>query len=293
MADKSGEFDFAILVLTPDDLVESRKKQLSSPRDNVLLELGLFIGGIGRKRTFIVYDRTTEIKIPSDLAGVTFATYQTHHTGNLQAALGAPCTQIKKAIQELGLRGHGVVALQTLEGTDFDFPHVFSLAKKSVFLADQNFFDFTKPGSDDANISTIIKFLKGDAARSVQMLLCDPNYKPAVETWTSIQRGEYISHLQYACGALEDWLALPDVAGRLEVKTTTFVPLTLAFVDPDDEGVVVVIPNPYEVKWIRRACFVVSRKQDPEIFMSYWGGYKDRFENANPLWRAKPRKKNA
>ena len=57
---------------------------------------------MAEERTFIIYDRTADIKIPSDLAGVTMATYQPHSTGNLEAALGAPCTKLKKTIKKLG-----------------------------------------------------------------------------------------------------------------------------------------------------------------------------------------------
>jgi predicted nucleotide-binding protein len=63
-------FDFAILALTPDDFTVSRNVPTSSPRDNVMFELGLFMGRLGRSRTFIVYDVSTKLKIPSDLAGV-------------------------------------------------------------------------------------------------------------------------------------------------------------------------------------------------------------------------------
>jgi predicted nucleotide-binding protein len=99
-----GEFDFAILVLTPDDLVESRGAEKQAPRDNVLLELGLFLGALGRQRTFEVHDRTANLKLPSDLAGVTPATYEPHASGNLRAALGAPCTLIEDVIRRLGRR---------------------------------------------------------------------------------------------------------------------------------------------------------------------------------------------
>lgn len=101
---KLGGFDFAILVLTPDDLVESRGTKVNTPRDNVLLELGLCIGALGRERTFVVYDRSADLKLPTDMAGVTPADYEPHDDGNLIAALGAPCTIIKDAISKLGLR---------------------------------------------------------------------------------------------------------------------------------------------------------------------------------------------
>ncbi len=75
-----------------------------SPRDNVIFELGLFMGFLGRDRTIIVYDRTADLKIPTDFAEVTTATYQPHSTGNLDAALGAPCTRLKKHIRAHGVR---------------------------------------------------------------------------------------------------------------------------------------------------------------------------------------------
>src|SRR5688500_53125 len=72
------KFDFAILVLTPDDLKTIGKETVQSPRDNVLFELGLFVGGLGRDRTFMVYERTNNLSLPSDLAGITSATFQDH-----------------------------------------------------------------------------------------------------------------------------------------------------------------------------------------------------------------------
>lgn len=69
-----------------------------------MLALGLFIGRLGTKRTFAVYDRTADIKLPSDLAGVTMATYRLYVSGNLEAALGAACTKIKRSIEVQGVR---------------------------------------------------------------------------------------------------------------------------------------------------------------------------------------------
>jgi hypothetical protein len=105
-----GDFDFAALVLTPDDLTLSRDEIQSSPRDNVLLELGLFIGALGRDRTFIVFNRAEKLKLPTDLAGVTPATFEQHSDGNLQSSLGAATTLIKGTIQRLGKRVEKITA---------------------------------------------------------------------------------------------------------------------------------------------------------------------------------------
>jgi len=100
----ADRFDFAVLVLTADDLLVSRGGVHASARDNVLFELGLFIGRLGRDRTFIVSDRTNPPRLPSDLAGITTATFQPHDSGNLQAALGAACTTIEQHIGRVGPR---------------------------------------------------------------------------------------------------------------------------------------------------------------------------------------------
>lgn len=111
-------FDFAILVLTPDDFVVSRNMQSSGPRDNVMFELGLFMGHLGRSRTFIVYDEHAKLKIPSDLAGVTPATYDGNRRDqNLISAVSPACVLIRKAIKDLGFF-EGKVYRQLQKATD-------------------------------------------------------------------------------------------------------------------------------------------------------------------------------
>jgi hypothetical protein len=114
------QFDFAVLVLTADDLVTSRDVSATAPRDNVLFELGLFMGGLGQDRTFIVYDRTSNLKLPSDLAGVTAATFEPHSSGNLQSALGAAATRIEDKIERLGLKDRERLKVLSQAAEDFD-----------------------------------------------------------------------------------------------------------------------------------------------------------------------------
>jgi hypothetical protein len=62
------------------------------------------MGGLGRSRTFIVYDRTAGLKLPTDLAGVSAATFEPHANGNLQSALGAAATLVEEQVGRLGVR---------------------------------------------------------------------------------------------------------------------------------------------------------------------------------------------
>ena len=97
------QFDYAILILTPDDVIQSREQSLASPRDNVIFELGLFMGALGRFRTFALYDQKANLKILSDLAGITLATYNgSRADSNLIAAVSPACTLIRSKINEHG-----------------------------------------------------------------------------------------------------------------------------------------------------------------------------------------------
>jgi CAP12/Pycsar effector protein, TIR domain len=99
-----ARFDFAMLVLTPDDLIASRKDETLGPRDNVIFELGLFMGRLGRARTFILHQSNAPVKIPSDLAGVTMAMYEWPRAdASHRSALGAACDRIREVIRDLGI----------------------------------------------------------------------------------------------------------------------------------------------------------------------------------------------
>lgn len=96
-------FDFAVMVLGAEDLIRSRDEISMGPRDNVLFELGLFMGCLGPERTFMVYDADTPPRLPSDLEGITAATYSAREDGNLQAALNSATLRLKTAFDRLGL----------------------------------------------------------------------------------------------------------------------------------------------------------------------------------------------
>ena len=64
-------YDFAVFVFAPDDLTTMRATRRASVRDNVLFELGLFMGRLGRHRAFWLVPRgKDQPKIPSDLEGI-------------------------------------------------------------------------------------------------------------------------------------------------------------------------------------------------------------------------------
>ncbi len=98
LVEAASQYDHAVLVLTPDDLTTKRGKTENSPRDNILFELGFFMGVLGRERTFMVHCRDDSFELPSDLAGVERATFGRRADGNIEAALGPVCTRLKQAM---------------------------------------------------------------------------------------------------------------------------------------------------------------------------------------------------
>lgn len=68
-----SDVDFAIVLLTPDDIVAPKSKSSRGKppaRQNVIFELGYFAGKIGRDRVCLIYKEGVEI--PTDYEGVVF-----------------------------------------------------------------------------------------------------------------------------------------------------------------------------------------------------------------------------
>jgi len=99
--------DFGIFVLTPHDQVKIRGKDFAAPRDNVLFELGVFVGRLERNRNMLVipqrqpHDPAT--RIPTDLEGWILCKYDPNQS-NLKAAVAPVCERIRDHIESLGRR---------------------------------------------------------------------------------------------------------------------------------------------------------------------------------------------
>jgi predicted nucleotide-binding protein len=100
----SQEFDFAILVLTPDDLVLKKGDIKNASRGNVIFELGLFIGSLGQTRTFIVHQRDDIIDIPTDLTRITRLTFKRRNDKNIRAAINHIAVKIRDVLKTKGKR---------------------------------------------------------------------------------------------------------------------------------------------------------------------------------------------
>jgi predicted nucleotide-binding protein len=96
--------DFAILVLSADDKVRIRRGKQVAPRDNVIFELGLFMGSLGRTRTFMVVQKHSKLRLPPDLDGVTYIPFSKKNGKPLPRDIENAVKKIRQKISELNVR---------------------------------------------------------------------------------------------------------------------------------------------------------------------------------------------
>lgn len=105
LVDQAGKFDFCLILFAADDIVNLRGKKYIAARDNTVLEAGLFISKIGRYRTLILLPDMPNLRLPSDLAGLTVIKYPAKPDPDLiSAELGPACREIVRAIDSLGFK---------------------------------------------------------------------------------------------------------------------------------------------------------------------------------------------
>jgi hypothetical protein len=113
-------YDSAIFVIAADDLTTSRGSTKFTVRDNVLFELGLFMGQLGRERVIAILeqlDSADRIKMPSDLLGLLMPGFTKESAGKLRSSIEQIVPTICERIRRAGLR-HFAFSLR--RSWDFD-----------------------------------------------------------------------------------------------------------------------------------------------------------------------------
>lgn len=95
--------DFGIFVFSPDDLSIMRGNENPVVRDNVIFELGLFVGRLSIERCFFITpDNVSDLRLPTDLMGVTPGQYEAgRQDKNWLAATNPVCMQIRARLIDL------------------------------------------------------------------------------------------------------------------------------------------------------------------------------------------------
>ncbi len=94
--------DFAVFVFQPDDITIIRDKKVNTIRDNLVFELGLFIGKLGKDRVYFLLPRQTDqLHLPTDLLGITPGYFDaSRDDGNVNAAVGPFCNQVRTRMRD-------------------------------------------------------------------------------------------------------------------------------------------------------------------------------------------------
>jgi len=200
-------YDFALLVLTGDDFAKIRGKRVKSPRDNVVFELGLFMGALGRRRAFPIVSPTQRkgVETPSDLLGNTAVYLSKGYTKNpmhvaLKNELVKLIATLKERSQESNLQHLPSTALAIGYFKNFVLPVCKELAKrktvsiggKKIDISRDNF-DFTVvlPKSlSDASVEGAQKFCKAHKVAEYKLKTGARNYPFYVST--SVKAGRLV-----------------------------------------------------------------------------------------------------
>src|ERR1035441_1838712 len=96
--------DFGAFIFLPEDILilnrQNQSVETKAVRDNVIFELGMFAGRLGRDRIFMIKPRGKELHLPSDLSGVNLSDFT--DDPNLLSALGTAADEILARIRKLG-----------------------------------------------------------------------------------------------------------------------------------------------------------------------------------------------
>ncbi len=93
-------FDYGIFVATADDLTLTGDKLVIEARDNVILEMSLFLGAMGRHKSFLLVE--SGIKLPSDFNGIFMPRFDPKNDSSIEAA----CHAYHNIIEEHNILGH-------------------------------------------------------------------------------------------------------------------------------------------------------------------------------------------
>jgi hypothetical protein len=261
-------FDFGIFVFSPDDAIKIRNQQFSSTRDNVIFELGLFIGKLGMERSFFITPTgQVDFHLPTDLIGVKPATFDPLRSdGNLLAALGPTCNQIRRTIQRLGPVGnkYGLSFYSRIKD-DAHFSKLLEFARHEVLAVGPTLLYVAqylreyvfKRAKEGVSIKFLIMEDEQNAVRLIENFASPFNLPNELK----------LCHITFKQWLLEVQRQRLDI----QVKLAPIVPYSLVIVDGQhDTGRMLLTPGPYHTSGVDRPCVLIDKRIHPDAFMLYY-----------------------
>jgi hypothetical protein len=279
--------DFAVLILTPDDLVESRGGTSHSPRDNVIFEIGLCIGRLGRERVFIVSERNSNLKIPSDLLGVKTIQYRGWASNEgfdaLRRSTRLAFRELESRMQELGLLA-SAVPTKTLRYGMLGFSH-------SVRDREAQYMDTLQSATSELYINGTAlgimtlnswgAIVKKSQTVSTSLLMPDPALAedPSVANLFEVTYRKDVLHAaQVTVDKISAQVRQLPGRQRANIKlyvTRYFMPIAAAVADPNSGHgrmvVEVIGASSSDAEYFSRPRYVLEEEPaDRAMFAGYW-----------------------
>jgi len=175
-----------------------------------------------------------------------------------------------------------VVGAPNLGTSPLQYDNLVADCEKHLVMAGQCLYFLTRKDDEPRRRSQVFDFLH--QGKELDILICDFMSRAAVNTWCSIQAERYRKDLHRSTFVFRSWQRQankdPQLAGRLIIRRTTFVPLSISFVDPkESRGYLVFVPNAFQTHAPRRPCFAYSKQGNPDAFAEYWSAYDHCFHD--------------
>jgi predicted nucleotide-binding protein len=174
---QAHECEFGVFLMTADDMVTKRGETHAAARDNVLFELGVFLGAVGKERAFFVYSRDHPPMLPSDLQGMTAGIY-TFPEGPLSDATDAlrpVAVKIHDSVQRM-------MPISPLRGREEEVSSVMHSTITAIARS--------LPGTRSEDIGTHVWWLdSGEDTHLTRVLRVRPGGCPP-NNWMPWRRGE-------------------------------------------------------------------------------------------------------
>lgn len=297
------DFDFGVFVFVFEDLSKIRDEVVKTTRDNVIFELGLFVGRIGRKRCYILIPKSPDkMHFPTDLLGIKPAVYNPNRSdGNLQAALGPACNQIRRLISKYGKRGQNKTSVST------DVLKQIYAAGISAFYQSRD--DYGKYREDASSIDRYVstaqnsihmvsinlmtglpfddlcgvfkeKLEEPNNSFMVAVSLLNPNSKSLMESLSPVlalspdRLAKSIKDSLEELNKLKEGL-LPDSQDRFKILVHNAIPFGSAIMLDvfSGNGRIQIETKPYKAPLRKSLAFEVTNKGSNEIYSTLRDGY--------------------
>jgi hypothetical protein len=139
-------FDLVLMIGTRDDKVEYRGKEVFAARDNVIFELGLFLGRMGISKCAFLVD--WDLNIPTDLKGISLAGFTQGNISEFENAIKTVSNFFKEG-QQTDINFFPSSTLASVYYENFILP-------VCSFYTNNPGFTFRKKNYNDCLISIII-----------------------------------------------------------------------------------------------------------------------------------------